>query len=107
MPEDACEDGDEDCSADADSPFRRIDGRCNNVGESRTRWGATSIAMRRYVAPRYQDAVDEPFGGANDGGRRTNEANSNALNNPCGDPLPRDLPSPRFGSSVQGAFATG
>ena len=49
-----------------DSPFRTIDGRCNNVGSGKELWGSMSIPMRRYLpsivniytVPTYLDAED-------------------------------------------------
>ncbi|TRY74903.1 hypothetical protein TCAL_04779 [Tigriopus californicus] len=58
--DDICNGVNPNCSSHANSPYRTLDGTCNNLNNPY--WGAISSAMRRWREPAYQNGRDTPRG---------------------------------------------
>ncbi|OWF51425.1 chorion peroxidase-like [Mizuhopecten yessoensis] len=63
---------------EANSPYRTIDGSCNNIGHPA--WGMTGMPQKRFLAPDYDDGFNSPRSRGQDGAPLPNPRNiSNEL----------------------------
>lgn len=68
---------------DPESPYRTIDGSCNNLGHPA--WGMTGMPQKRFLSPAYDDGFNSPRSRAEDGSPLPNPRDiSNSLHQSTG-----------------------